>query len=315
MRIVAHRLPFFAAVVFLVLALIACSPSSTSSSTPEPTATPLPPTATPVPMASIVRVTKSKHFADSMSGGTKAPCASGDPLISGDCGVTLSSTCASGDTVVSGGFTVDDELAFVSSSYPSDAATWTVTAHDEGQDGGSHPVTLTVYADCLHANFSTDVSVISATPGVPADGNAHEASVDCPAETIVTGGGFRGTNGTQESIPAANGWTSALSVQFKGTAKPQIFALCAKNHLTAASKPKELQHALLGGGADLNVSCPAATLLVGGGMQTVNFGNITTSSANAALTMWHMHVSANGVVGGPPSSYTVTDYAICVKVS
>src|SRR5262249_42159876 len=158
-----------------------------------------------------------------------------------------------------------------------------------GQDGGSHPVTLTVYADCLHANFLTDISVISATPGVSVDGNAHEESVDCPAGTIVTGGGFRGTNGTQESIPTANSWTAALSVQLKGTAKPQIYALCATNHLAAASKPQKVQHAVLGSGADLDVACPAATLLVGGGTRTVSFGNITTSSANTALTMWHMH--------------------------
>lgn len=313
MRLVPHRPALLLAVIPLALALLACSVGA--SPTSAPTSTPVAPTATPAPSASVLRVANSQHFADSKSGGTAPPCANGDPLVNGDCGVTVTASCAGGDVALSGGYTLDDPLAFVTSSYPSGAAAWTITAHDEGQDGGSHPVTVTAYAECLHANFAAGVGAVAATPVVPADSNPHEATVNCPAGTIVTGGGFRGTNGTQESIPAANGWTAALSVQLGGTAKPQLFAVCAKDHLAAGGEPKVTADPLLGAGADLAVSCPAATVLAGGGARTVGFGNISTSAANAALTQWQMHVSANAVVGGPPSTYSVADYAVCVKVN
>jgi hypothetical protein len=267
-----------------------------------------------MPRASVVRVVNSQHFADSKSGGTTASCANGDPLINGDCGVTVTVTCASGDMALSGGYMVDDPLAFVTSTYPSSATSWTVTVHDEGQDGGSHPVTVTSYAECLHANSAPGITDVVATPNVPADSNAHEVTAHCPSGAVVTGGGFRGVNGSSESIPAANGWIAALSVQLNGTAKPSLYAVCATTHLVTVDHPRTTADPLLGTSATLTAPCPVASLLVGGGARTVGFGNITTSAANGALTQWQMHVSVNGVAGGPASTYSVADYAVCVKV-
>jgi hypothetical protein len=297
----------------------ACDASSTvgtatSSPTIAPTATATV-TPTPAPSASVVQVAHSQHFADSMSGGKKAPCANGEPLINGDCGETVTATCAGGDVLLGGGWAVDDFLAFVTSSYPSSATAWTVTAHDEGQDGGSHAFTITAYAECLHGNFSPGISAVSATPSIPKDSTYHEKTVNCPSGSVVTGGGFRGTNGTGENIPAANGWTAGLGVQLGSSASPSLYALCATAHLSAGSHPKTTSHPVLGKGADLTVGCPAASMLLSGGVQTVGFGNITGLLANGALTQWLAHIKPNGVVGGPPSTYTVTDYAVCVKVS
>jgi hypothetical protein len=176
-------------------------------------------------------------------------------------------------------------------------------------------VTVTVYADCLHANFDAGVSAASSTPSIPNDSNYHQVSLACPLGTIVTGGGFRGTNSTDESIPAANGWTADLGIQLAGPAKPMLFAVCASKHLAAASKPNKIAHPLLGTGVSLSVACPAGQLLVGGGAHTAGFGNITSLEADGSVANWLAVISRNGVVGGPPSSYTVTDFAICVTVS
>jgi hypothetical protein len=299
----------------LVMALVACG-ATTSIVGSTATATKVAPTATPPPpSASMLQVVAAQHFADSKSGGTTAPCANGDPLINGDCGQTVTATCASGDVVLGGGFQVDDPLAFVTSSFPSGATAWTVTAHDEGQDGGSHPVTITAYAECLHANFTAVVSIASSTPNIPNDSNFHEVSVNCPAGSVVTGGGFRGTNSTQEIIPAANGWTVGLGIQQGASTKPSLYALCAGKHLVAASMPMTTANPNLGTGTSLTVSCPAASLLTSGGVHTVSYGNLTNLAANGALTQWLATISALGVVGGPPSTYAVAEYAVCVTVS
>jgi hypothetical protein len=303
------------AVIVVTLALLACGFGSTSIVATTPTATAVPTaTATPAPSASVIRVVKSQFFADSKSGGTSAPCANGEPLINGDCGVTVTAACAGGDVIISGGFAFDDFLAFVTSSYPSSPTAWTVTAHDEGQDGGSHPVTVTVYADCLHANFDAGVSAVSSSPSIPADSTPHEVSLACPSGTVVTGGGFR-SSPTIETIPAANGWTANFFVQTGSSAKPALVALCASKHLAAGSQPNTITHPLLGTGVSMSVACPAGQLLVGGGAHTIGFGNITSLEADSSVANWLAVISRNGVVGGPPSSYTVMDYAVCVTVS
>src|SRR5262249_59440179 len=100
----------------LALALAACSPGvATAVATPTLTATQTP-SPTPAPHATVVRVSKVQHFPDSKSGGTSSPCANGDPLINGDCGVTVTATCPRGKPVVSGGCNPDDLVAFVTSS-------------------------------------------------------------------------------------------------------------------------------------------------------------------------------------------------------
>src|SRR5262249_244185 len=106
--------PFMALAPALILALLAvalaaCSPSAitgVASPTTVPSATSSAtrlPTPTPVPHAAVVRVSKVQHFADSMSGGTSSPCANGDPLISGDCGVTVTVSCPGSMPLLSGG--------------------------------------------------------------------------------------------------------------------------------------------------------------------------------------------------------------------
>jgi len=308
MRISSLRASLFIALVPLALVIGACSAGGTTASAPSPTPT-------IVPNATVLRVEQSQHFTDSKSGGTSAPCANGDPLINGDCGETVTAQCASGDVILSGGYAVDDPLAFVTSSFPASGSTWTVTAHDEGQDGGSHAVTVIAYAACLHSNVDAGVAAVSSTPPIPSDSSPHEVSQNCPAGTIVTGGGFRGTNGTGESLPSPTGWTAALSVQLKGSAKPQLFAVCAKNHLMAASQPKSTADPVLGSGDDLTVACPAGALLVGGGGHTVGYGNITILAPDSGVAHWQLRVSASGAVGGPVATYSVADYAVCATFS
>lgn len=316
---VRHRRSFIPALIPLAILLFACGQSSTITTIPAQvtaTATAVPsPTATPAPSASVTRVVHSTHFADSKSGGTSAPCANGDPLINSDCGVTVTATCASGDVVVSGGYLLDDPLAFVTSNYPSSAAAWTVTAHDEGQDGGSHAVTVTAYADCLHASVSAAVVPVVLVPSIPSDGAPHDATVNCPAASVVTGGGFRGTASMRKTIPQTNGWTVSLYLMPGSSAKPSLYVLCATQHLAAASHPSLPQHPLLGTGTTASVACPGGTLLVGGGGEAIGFGNLTQLAADGTVTHWDLNVQPNGVVGGPPTTYTVEDFAVCVTVS
>lgn len=301
-------------VVPLVLSLAACS-ASTVQQGPKPTATPRP-TATPVPHATVVEVSNTQHFADSKSGGTSGPCANGDPLINGDCGVTVAASCPNGAPVLSGGYSLDDPLAFVTSSYPSSASAWTITAHDEGQDGGSHPVTVTAYADCLRANFTATTQDVSSTPNVPADSNFHAESVSCPQGTVLTGGGFRGTNSAPFSIPSGNGWQAGLAVQLNASAKPMLFTVCANSHLTAAATPSTAKTFGPGINGAVSVACAQGQILVGGGSKGDGSGSIPSDAATNDVSHWQVQaIGPNPAASGPGVTFTATVYAVCVSVA
>jgi hypothetical protein len=298
--------------MLVIAALSACGATSTVVVTAS--ATTVPPTATPEPSATILQVASTQHFADSKSGGTAAPRGNGDPLLDGDCGVTVTATCASGDVVLGGGWSLDDPLARVTSSFPASASAWTITAHDEGQDGGSHPVTVTAYAECLHANFAAGVNPVSSTPNIAPGGNPQAEHVDCPSGTVLTGGGVRGVEATVETTPTGNGWTAQLFVQQGSSNKPELFAVCAASHLASAGLVNATTQFQANNNADVSASCPSGTLLAGGGVN-VDADTISSLAANSGMTKWQAHISNAGYYGGPPINYHATLTAICLSVS
>ena len=302
-------------VVPLVLSLAACG-ASTVQQGPKPTATPSP-TATPVPHATVVEVSNTQHFADSKSGGTTNPCANGDPLINGDCGVNVTASCPNGEPVLSGGYTLDDPLAFVSSSYDSgvgvSGSAWTINAHDEGQDGGSHPVTVTAYADCLQANFAANTLDESSAPNVLAVGIQ---TASCPPGTVVTGGGYRFSAGGGVSLPSGNGWQAALSVQRNSTAVPIVIAVCAGNHLTAAATPSTAKTFGPGINGAVSVACAQGQILVGGGSKGDGSGSIPSDAATNDVSHWQVQaIGPNPAASGPGVTFTATVYAVCMTVA
>ncbi|HEY7780943.1 MAG TPA: hypothetical protein VIC85_12090 [Ktedonobacterales bacterium] len=312
LRVYAHAIAVPVALT-LTLSVAGCGAAATQKS-PKPTATPAA-TATPVPHATVTEVSTTHHFADSKSGGTVGPCANGDPIIQDNCGVTVTTTCPNGEPVISGGYTVDDPLAYVSSSYPSGASAWTITAHDEGQDGGSHPVTVTAYADCLQANFAATIQNVTSTPNIAA-GNSQTVTVSCPQGTSATGGGYRGSYTGPLSIPSGNGWQAALRVQTGNTAQPVVFAMCAANHVAAASTPSAAKTFKPGDtNGEITVACPQGQLLVGGGAKVDREAFILTVAATNDASHWHVVVDGpNSFESGPGVTATATAYAVCVSV-
>jgi hypothetical protein len=100
-----------------------------------------------------------------------------------------------------------------------------------------------------------------------------------------------------------------------GSAAPSRYAMCATQHLSAAGQPTTSIHPLMGTGADLSVGCSAGDLLAGGGAHEDGIGTITGLTADNTAASWLAHIKVSGAVGGPPTTYNVTDYAICVTVS
>lgn len=311
MRSIPLRLVLILTCAELVVTLPACVAGGSSGGQPTPAAT-------VAPSGQVVQVSNTQHFANSLSGGTTAPCANGDSVINGNCGETLTATCASGDQLLSGGYLVDDAQAYVTATYPASAATWSVTAHNEAQNFGSVPFTLTVFAQCLHANVAVGITIVSATPQLPDDQSPQAAEVDCPASTVVTGGGYRASLYPSGSSPVgAAGWAAVLGMPADATVKPSVYALCAKSHLTPLSQPKVTVDARqLSQGTAVAAHCPSGSLLVGGGATTTAVGeNFTRLAPDSASTAWQAALGAFGLPGDPSIAVSFSVVGVCATLS
>ncbi|HEX9069680.1 MAG TPA: hypothetical protein VF807_12990 [Ktedonobacterales bacterium] len=311
MRLIPPRLVLILACAVLVVALPACAPGGSSGSQPTHAVT-------VAPSGHVVQVSNTQHFANSLSGGTTAPCANGDSVINGNCGETLTATCASGDQLLSGGYLVDDTQAYVTATYPASASTWSVTAHDEAQNFGSVPFTLTVFAQCLHANVSAGITIASATPQLPDDQSPQAAEVDCPASTMVTGGGYRASFYPSGSSPVgAAGWAAVLGMPTGATVKPSVYALCARSHLTPLSQPKVTADARqLSQGTVVAAQCPSGSLLVGGGATTTGVGeSFTRLAADSTSTVWQAALGTFGLPADPSIAISFTVVGVCATLA
>jgi hypothetical protein len=172
-------------------------------------------------------------------------------------------------------------------------------------------VTVTAVADCLKANFATTTQIVASTTSVPADSNPYAVSASCPSGMVVTGGGYRGSNGVQSSKPAGNGWSAQLSAQLGSAASPKTFAVCAASHVqpgTIASSSKTLAPSATG---TVSVACPGGTTLVGGGFEQAGPTGISANQAATDGSGWQVQVSGASGAVGPGASASVTVYDVC----
>jgi hypothetical protein len=244
-------------------------------------------------------------------GGTKEPCANGDPLIQNDCGVPVTATCPNGEWAVSGGYSHSRSSdTYITSSYPSSSGTWTVTAHDEGNSVTGSSITVTAIANCLKANFATTTRIITSADTVPADGNRYAVSATCPSGTVLTGGGYRASIGAESSMPSGNAWSARVMESPGASAGPKVYAVCAAAHVQPATVASASKTFAVTERPTLLQACPDGTTLVGGGFEQSSlvmaiFANQSTIDGSG----WQLLISGEQAV--VPGSATITIYALC----
>ncbi|MEO7003756.1 MAG: hypothetical protein ABI068_18140, partial [Ktedonobacterales bacterium] len=278
-----------------LLALTACGGGGVSSD-----ATP----ATQTPHASVQQVT---HTAS-------AP----DGSVSG--GITASAICPGGEALLSGGYSIQapDQAKALANilSYPSAGSAWTVNVTLLPGDGGATthlPVTLTVVADCLKANFPVSTQIVQNSMTPPNDGNLHTFSANCPNGAALTGGGQSGAV-VGVGTPTDGAWQGeAFSTLGSGTSAPAIvYTICASN-LGPGAQPTKTQQAANGAAsASATVSCPAGQVLVGGAGTSDGPMNTYTSRLSGNGGQWQALSILGGVTG--PIALDETAVGVCVTI-
>lgn len=231
--------------------------------------------------------------------------------------LSATATCPAGTKLVGGGYhlqpTSNSQLIFVRASYPSAADAWTVIESNP-QSGGQ--VTLTAAAICLTASFPVTTTIAT---GTAADG---EGTANCPANTTLTGGGFKqdapGANVIDRSAPSGSGW-HASNISEVPTSFT-VYAMCAGPTLARAEIPTATTTIPSNMEGNVAAGCKTGQLLIGGGytfakgMGYFLGKDVSVSEARTAWTVRAFNLytwTGTGPTPTPPSMQ-VTAYAICV---
>ncbi len=234
--------------------------------------------------------------------------------------ISATATCPAGSKLVGGGYrlqpTSNTQLIFVRASYPSAADAWTVIESNP-QSGGE--VTLTAAAICLTTSFPVTTTIAT---GAASNG---EGTADCPANTTLTGGGFKqdrvGANVIDASSPSpsATGW-HASNISEVPTSFT-VYAMCASPTLSPAEISTATTDIPSNTEGNATAGCKTGQLLVGGGYTFAKGSGYFLGkdvSVSDALTAWTVKLynlySWNGVgpTPTPPPPMQVTAHAICV---
>jgi hypothetical protein len=198
---------------------------------------------------------------------------------------SLSVSCRPGEQMLGGGFGTSnlfEYAAYIDESYPSGTTTWTIVA---SAPSSFYDIEVDVY--CVPASISIYVHVVQAS-------GSSSATVACPQDTVLLGGGFWGSQPIGMSRPQGNGWLGATAGATLG-ASIKVCALCATRHIqlgqvvTATFNAHSSTHGYAPSGG--NAACPTGQTAVGGGFEG---GDLIVGSQTHGSSFAGWSVAAGG---------------------
>jgi hypothetical protein len=201
-------------------------------------------------------------------------------------------TCSPDSVVTGGGFSTN--LNVLSYTQLKDGNGWTVYF----KNNSGSPQNVTIYAICL---FFPSVSTTQLHDSVSVIGSGGQGNVkkDCPAGSVVTGGGFTGTNGgtlwTFFSAPSGNGWSVTEKNSAAGNQSFNTYAVCLTSSGAAVTTSPVTGYADLAPGATglAEIGCPPGQVITGGGWNLEP--DLTVFAALLSATgEWRVYAKNNG---------------------
>jgi hypothetical protein len=179
--------------------------------------------------------------------------------------------CPGGTVVTGGGFTAGNfggVVFYPVQSRPSDANGWTATGWNRGLGLDE----ITVYALCAELPFANTASA-EASVSVPGR-KTDSVSVDCPAGSFVTGGGFRGNTDSRLYVPenrrSGNGWTVRVNNRENYPIRITVYAACLQGASGRAVSVTGSKEIAANGTGTAEAVCSADAILIGGGWSSAD---------------------------------------------
>lgn len=219
-------------------------------------------------------------------------------------GATGGSTmaCPAGSVVTGGGFALNNNM--VAYTHSQDGNSWTAYAKNNGGTSGL----LNSYAVCLYASMGT-TSMVWSQVTVTA-GNNGNAVVACPAGSVVTGGGYASNSNllVYNSSLSGNGWQVYANNPTGASILLNSYATCLSGTSGSTSQVFAQKSIAAGASDGAEASCPAGTILTGGGFAgSKNIWVFNTSMKTMDSETWN--VFGKNLTG---TSQLLNSYAICL---
>jgi hypothetical protein len=201
-------------------------------------------------------------------------------------------------------------LANINSSYPG-GRSWEVDVNNtSGAD-----TSFTVYAVCLASSSTYTIATTTSTTGQ----GERDAAIDCPGTTKVIGGGVLSSSlstgvNVDSSTPfrlgsGASGWEVFMSSTDTTPTNYTVYAVCHGRPRGWSVQTGSSVSVASGTQAEATVSCPGASVPLGGGAFTgfdVQAGTVDLNTAYPTGNAWHVYENNN-----ESSSYWVAAATVC----
>jgi hypothetical protein len=212
-------------------------------------------------------------------------------------------TCPAGSIVTSGGFAVSPEVLPYTHSQSGNG--WSLYVKN---NSGSSKL-ANVYAYCLKGPSGTSTQVYTQVT-VPA-GNIGHPVADCPAGSVVTGGGWAsksdGSLIVYNSSMSGNGWQIYAKNTSGSNQLLNAYAICVSGSGGSTSQVVSQSTVAAGSAGFTEAACPASALATGGGF-----------AADADLWIYNTSLSgSNWMTYAKNSAGTgklLNSYAICLSM-
>jgi hypothetical protein len=271
--------------------------TSLPSPTPQPTGVPtevptLPPPPTPEPTTAVPFTEMATWHATVAGGGT----------------MDIGATCPAGTVVVGGGFMSSAEVVFVAQY--KDGNAWTVKATNTAASGRE----VYAYAVCLHNAAGATTSQVESQVTVPGSG-LKQAIVTCPSGSVATAGGWKGQDvnvRVYASVRSANAWYIEARNESGSAKSLKVYAVCLSGNGAAATEIGTGESVPGNGTGKAILTCPAGTVLSGGGFGVSSSGQLVVHGASGPWgtdRQWRVYVTNTS-----GSSQTFHGRAVCLSL-
>lgn len=210
--------------------------------------------------------------------------------------------CPASSVVTGGGFAMNNNMIVYTHSQEDNS--WKAYAKNNGGASGL----LNTYAVCLYSSPGT-TSMVWNQVSIPA-GNNGNAAVSCPAGSVVTGGGYASSEAlfVYNSSMSGNGWQVYANNPSGSSKLLNSYATCLAG-TTATTSQIFAQKSIAAGASDgVEASCPAGTILTGGGFAgSTNVWVYNTSMKAMDSETWTSY--GTNLAG---TSQLLNSYAICL---
>jgi hypothetical protein len=214
---------------------------------------------------------------------------------------SAAAACPGGSIVTGGGFAQADNMILYTQSQSGNG--WQVYA--KNQAGSSQ--LLNAYAICLYNSGGTTSQVYAQVTVSP--GSFNNATVSCPAGSVVTGGGYASNTylTVYNSTMTGNGWQTYAMNNSGSNQLLNAYATCLSGTSATTSQVFAQVSVPAGTSDNAHVSCPSGSLLTGGSFAgSTNLWIYNSSMSSTDSKVWYAY--AKNLSG---TSQLLNSYAIC----